>query len=162
MQEDPFERFLGDLEYPLFIVTARVGHGGEPTGCLVGFATQCSISPPRMLVCISKVNHSFLIMSRATHLAVHVVDHDQRELAELFGGKTGDEINKFELCQWIAGPFDVPLVVAPRRRMLVRVIERHDLGDHLGILVSPLETIATASDQLSPSQIKDLVPGHPL
>ena len=162
MQEDPFERFLGELEYPLFIVTARLGDGTEPTGCLVGFATQCSIDPPRMLVCISKANHSFLIMSQATHLAVHVVDHDQRELAELFGGETGDEINKFERCQWIVGPFGVPLIAGPRRRMLARVIERRDLGDHLGLLVSPLETIATPSEPLSPSQIKDLVPGHPL
>ena len=43
-----FDAFVGGLDYPVFVVTAA--HGEERSGCLVGFATQASIDPPRMLV----------------------------------------------------------------------------------------------------------------
>jgi flavin reductase (DIM6/NTAB) family NADH-FMN oxidoreductase RutF len=47
-----FNSLVGDLEYPMFIVTARAEE--EPLGCLVGFATQTSIDPPRFAVCLSQ------------------------------------------------------------------------------------------------------------
>ena len=46
-----FDAIVGNLEYPMFIVTTRAGE--EPLGCLVGFATQTSIDPPRFIVCLS-------------------------------------------------------------------------------------------------------------
>ena len=48
---DPHGRFndlVGGLDYPMFIATAR-SERGERAGCLVGFATQCSIDPSRFL-----------------------------------------------------------------------------------------------------------------
>ena len=38
--------FVGALDYPMYVVTAA-GAGAEWDGCLVGFATQCSIDPAR-------------------------------------------------------------------------------------------------------------------
>ncbi len=52
-----FARLVATLDYPLYVVTTAVNN--EPTGCLIGFATQCSIHPPRFLACISKKNHTF-------------------------------------------------------------------------------------------------------
>jgi len=54
---EAFEALVGDLEYPMFVVTARAD--GEPLGCLVGFATQTSIDPPRFAVCLSHRNRTF-------------------------------------------------------------------------------------------------------
>ncbi|MHB1539220.1 MAG: flavin reductase [Solirubrobacteraceae bacterium] len=51
------------------IVTAAAD--GERSGCLVGFATQCSIEPRRFLVCISVLNRTFEIAQRSNALAVH-------------------------------------------------------------------------------------------
>ena len=36
------------LDYPMYVATVRVGE--HRAGCLVGFATQASIDPPRFLV----------------------------------------------------------------------------------------------------------------
>jgi flavin reductase (DIM6/NTAB) family NADH-FMN oxidoreductase RutF len=49
---ETFSDLLGELDYPMFIVT--VAAGGERNGCLIGFATQSSIDPPRFLAVISK------------------------------------------------------------------------------------------------------------
>ncbi|HEX8931084.1 MAG TPA: flavin reductase, partial [Actinomycetota bacterium] len=43
------DRLVDRLDYPMLIVTAETD--GERAGCLVGFATQCSIEPPRFLLC---------------------------------------------------------------------------------------------------------------
>ena len=39
-----FDRLVNRLDYPMLVVTAEAD--GERAGCLVGFATQCSIQPP--------------------------------------------------------------------------------------------------------------------
>src|SRR3712207_2738370 len=103
-----FRALVGELEYPMFIVTARVD--GEPLGCLVGFATQASIDPPRFAVCLSRANRTWRRGREAELLAVHFVPREADELAALFGGETTDETDKFARCAWREGPQGVPLL----------------------------------------------------
>src|SRR3954462_8022729 len=100
--EETFQRLVAQLDYPMFIAT--VAAGGERSGCLVGFATQVSIRPGRFLVCLSEKNHTFRVAQRATHVGVHFVPAEREDLAELFGGETGDEVDKFARTSWHEGP----------------------------------------------------------
>ena len=102
LSESTFDALVGDLDYPMFIVT--VCADGEPSGCLVGFATQASIDPSRFLVCLSHVNHTCRVGRDAELLGVHFVPEEHAELAELFGGETGDEVDKFARCEWRPAP----------------------------------------------------------
>ena len=102
--EATFNSLVGDLDYPMFIVTACAD--GERSGCLIGFATQASIDPSRFLVCLSHKNHTYRVAVRAELLAVHFVPEEAEDLVELFGGETGDEVDKFERCAWRPGPAD--------------------------------------------------------
>ena len=155
-----FDEFVDGLDYPMFLVTTA--HDEQRAGCLVGFTTQASIDPPRMLVCLSTANHTYRVAEHAGLVAVHVLDPDQRDLAELFGGSTGDEVDKFGRCAWTAGPGGVPLVDDCERRFVGKVLERHRLGDHVGFLLEPLDVEASDSDKaLSYEQVEDLDPGHP-
>lgn len=157
---EEFGSFVDGLDYPMFIVTAV--SEGRPAGCLVGFTTQASIDPPRMLVCLSQRNHTYGVAERARFLGVHVLEPDQHELAELFGGTTGDEIDKFARCAWSAGPDGLPLLRDCPRRLVSRVLERHPLGDHVGFLLRPLSEHGGPSDQgLTYQQVRDVEPGHP-
>jgi flavin reductase (DIM6/NTAB) family NADH-FMN oxidoreductase RutF len=79
----------------MFLVTAVHPASGARAGCLVGFATQCSISPGRFLVAISRSNATHAVALAAEVLAVHGPARDQHGLAVLFGAETGDEIDKF-------------------------------------------------------------------
>lgn len=87
-----FERMMARLDFPMFVVTTRAGT--ERSGCLVGFACQASIRPPRFLVGLSKLNHTYRVARRANHLAVHLLTRRNRELAGLFGAETGDRIGR--------------------------------------------------------------------
>jgi flavin reductase (DIM6/NTAB) family NADH-FMN oxidoreductase RutF len=59
------------------------------SGCLAGFVTQCSISPPNFLVCISKVNHTLVVAQHSSGMGLHLLGADQVDLARLFGEETG-------------------------------------------------------------------------
>lgn len=157
---EEFEPFVDGLDYPMFVVTTAAG--GQRAGCLVGFTTQASIDPPRMLICLSERNHTYGVAERARFLGVHVLEPDQHELASLFGGTTGDEVDKFDRCAWHPGPDGLPLLDDCPRRLVGRVLERLPLGDHVGFLLQPLSEHAGPSDQgLTYQQVRDVEPGHP-
>jgi flavin reductase (DIM6/NTAB) family NADH-FMN oxidoreductase RutF len=146
----------------MFIVTA-VGGDGEQAGCLIGFATQCSVRPPRFLACISKQNRTFDVVGKAGTVVVHFLGQGQRGLAELFGGETGDEVDKFELCEWRPGPDGVPVLADVVGWFAGRVLDRHDLGDHVGLWLEPFAAEDDGGDPgLGFQSVKQIDPGHPV
>ncbi|MFL5821982.1 MAG: flavin reductase family protein [Solirubrobacteraceae bacterium] len=154
-----FNRLMALLDYPLFIVTAAAD--GQQAGCLVGFASQVSIHPPRFLVCLSVKNLTYRVASRAQALVVHLVPEDADELAELFGGETGDDTDKFAHCEWRPGPEGAPVLTELQNWFGGRIIARHDLGDHHGFLLKPIEGQAgCAASQLTFRRAKRIEPGH--
>jgi flavin reductase (DIM6/NTAB) family NADH-FMN oxidoreductase RutF len=159
-----FEEFVDRLDYPMFVVTAAHPSTAEPTGCLVGFASQVSIDPPGFLVCVSVTNHTHDIAVAAPTLAVHALTAEQHPIASLFGEETGDVVDKFAHCGWTTGPGGVPVLVDCPRRFVGRVVRTFDLGDHTGVLLAPLDD-ANPQPERSPllmfSDVRDLDPGHP-
>jgi|SRR5215203_183080 len=131
-----FNELVSELDYPMFLVTTRAGD--ELAGCLVGFATQCSIDPPRFLVCLSDKNRTCRIAREADALAVHFVPATGERLAELFGGETGDEVDKFARCEWQEGPAGLPILDECDNWFAGAVLARHKLGDHVGFLLEPI------------------------
>ena len=156
---ETFEALVGDLEYPMFIVTARAG--GEPLGCLVGFATQTSIDPPRFAVCLSHANRTFRRGHDADVLGVHCVPADAGDLAELFGGETGDETDKFARTEWHDGPGGVPVLERCRNWFAGRVLTRVDAGDHDLFLLEPIAGEAATEAEFTFHRAKRIDPGHP-
>ena len=130
-----FDRLMTTLDYPMFVVTAAAD--GERAGCLVGFATQASIRPARFLVGLSDKNRTHRVARGADTLGVHLLAAGQEDLAELFGGETGDEVDKFARVPWRPGPGGAPLLDDCPNRFEGRVLERIDFGDHLGFLLEP-------------------------
>jgi flavin reductase (DIM6/NTAB) family NADH-FMN oxidoreductase RutF len=154
-----FRELVGGLEYPMFIVTARAGD--EPLGCLVGFATQTSIDPPRFAVCLSHNNRTYRRGRDAELLGVHCVPEHAIELAELFGGETADEVDKFARCAWHEGPGGVPLLDECPNRFVGRVLWRSGAGDHDAFLLEPIAAEkGTAEEEFSFHRAKRIEPGH--
>ncbi|HEX8771522.1 MAG TPA: flavin reductase family protein [Acidimicrobiales bacterium] len=157
---DDFAALTDELDYGMFIVTAA--SGDRRAGCLVGFSTQCSIDPLRYLVCLSRLNHTTSVASVAAVLAVHVVTTGARDLAELFGTNCGNEIDKFDRCEWTRGPEGVPLLSGCPDRFVGRIRSQQDLGDHVGFVLELVEVSSDApGEPLTFQQLRDLQPGHP-
>jgi flavin reductase (DIM6/NTAB) family NADH-FMN oxidoreductase RutF len=159
-QPSAFERIVDQLDTPVFLATTA--DGSERSGCLIGFATQCSIDPPRFLVCVSKVNHTHGVAQGASIVVVHVPRTGDRPLAALFGGETGDEVDKFDRCDWTPGPGGVP-VLDGLDWFAGRIVSRTDVGDHVAIVLDPTgDGRATRTGApLRYHDVRDVQAGHP-
>ncbi len=108
------------------------------SGCLAGFITKCSIEPPRFLVCISKVNHTFFVAERSGGLVLHLLGEDQVELASLFGEQTGDVVDKFDRCRWHPARNGAPVLDECAAWVEGAIMDSFPVGDHQAFLVRPV------------------------
>ncbi len=157
--EDSFHGLV-NVDYPMYIVTAA-SHGTR-AGCLVGFATQASIDPSRLIVMLSKENHTYRVSQDAGELVVHFLHQDNYRLAELFGGETGDEMDKFAQCECQETAGGTPILRGTRGWVVGPILARLDAGDHVAHLVD-VDQAATdvPGAMLSFQAAQDLEPGHP-
>jgi flavin reductase (DIM6/NTAB) family NADH-FMN oxidoreductase RutF len=154
-----FHELAGELDYPMFIATTVAD--GERAGCLVGFATQCSIDPPRFLVCLSDKNRTYRVAARADALAIHFVPSSADRLAKLFGSQTGDEVDKFGRCEWREGPAGLPILAQCDNWFAGAILARHPLGDHVGFLLRPIAAHnGTPLDEFTFHRARRMAPGH--
>jgi flavin reductase (DIM6/NTAB) family NADH-FMN oxidoreductase RutF len=154
-----FESIVGRLDYPMFVVTALVGE--ERAGCLVGFATQCSIDPARFLVCMSDKNRTTRLLEHGDAMVVHLAPEDAAHIVELFGGETGDDTDKFARADWKPGPEGLPLLADCPSWFAGRIVERLPLGDHIGHILEPFAgEDASAGGWFPFSRAKEIEPGH--
>ena len=152
-------RWVGKIDYPMYIVTTAAR--GRRSGCLVGFATQCSIDPVRFLLCVSEKNHTYRVVQDADFLAVHLVPAAATSLVELFGSETGDDIDKFERCAWHEGPHGVPVLDDCPNWFAGRILDRLPAGDHVAFLLEPVEAGAgDDSSQFDFHRAKRFEAGH--
>ena len=156
---DAFDRLMRNIDPVMVIVTTIAGE--ERSGCLVGFHSQSSIDPPRHVVWISRANHTFEVAERASTFAVHTIPPERYDLAELFGGTTGDEVDKLAQCEWVAGPDGVPLLDGCPDRFVGRRVDWIDGdGDHCGVVLEIVEAAADAGPYVHLQDVLDLDPGH--
>ena len=159
MTEPAVHELVSELDYPMFIVT--VAAGGERAGCLVGFTTQCSIDPPRFLVCLSDKNRTYRVAERAETLVVHLVPAEATGLAELFGSETGDDGDKFARCAWRPGPGEVPVLEGCGNWFAARILDRLRAGDHVAYLLEPFEAGSDKREEpFTFHRAKRMAPGH--
>jgi flavin reductase (DIM6/NTAB) family NADH-FMN oxidoreductase RutF len=157
-QHRAFQSLVGRLDYPMLLVTTAAR--GERAGCLLGFATQTSIHPPRFLACISDKNRTCRVAQGAPAMAVHLVPADREDLAELFGGETGDDADKFARAEWRDGPAGLPLLDGCPSWFAGRIVERIVLGDHVGHLLEPFDGHDADDRWLGFARAKRIEPGH--
>jgi flavin reductase (DIM6/NTAB) family NADH-FMN oxidoreductase RutF len=156
---DPFTDLL---DYPMYVVTAEAEE--ERAGCLVGFASQCSIQPARFMIWLSKENRTYRVAERAERLAVHLLRRDQDRLAQLFGGETGDRTDKFADVPWHRGPGGSLILDEAPAWFVGGVENRIDGGDHVGFLLAPEAADNLAGPRTPLLTLNDthgITPGHP-
>ncbi|MFF7640594.1 flavin reductase [Streptomyces canus] len=157
------DAFIDRLDPDMCVVTAAAD--GDRAGCLVGFASQCSIEPVRYAVWLSKANRTYRLARTAPRLAVHLLTREQRGLAELFGGETGDRTDKFARARWREEAGGAVVLEEAAAWFVGTVVLRVEGGDHVGFVLEP-ETWGGREDTggaklLRLSDAASISPGHP-
>jgi flavin reductase (DIM6/NTAB) family NADH-FMN oxidoreductase RutF len=156
---DAFDRAMSSNDPAMVIVTTAVR--GRRAGCLVGFHAQCSIEPRRYVVWLSKANHTYGVALAAERFAVHHLVRGDRDLAELFGGTSGHDVDKFERCAWTDDGRGVPLLArCPNRFTARRVALLEEGSDHACIVVEPDRAEGGGFVPLRLGELSGISPGH--
>jgi len=160
METDDFAAVMASLDTAMIVVTAAAGD--ERAGCLVGFHSQSGIDPERYCVWLSKANHTYRVALRSPHLGIHFLTRDDMQLAELFGTRTGDDVDKFAGLAVEAGPDGVPMLLDCASRLVVRRTTLVDENsDHVCVATEAVEVVTSGSfEPLRLSQTVHLTPGH--
>lgn len=157
---EAFEQIMSDVDPPAYIVTSA--HAGDHAGCLVGYATQCSIDPPLFGVWLSKLNRTYRVARASQTVVVHLLRDGDDDLARHFGGETGDEVDKFAGIEWSSGPDGCP-VVERLDWFAGSIVDRFDTGDHVAFVLAPRGGQRRHSARpLSISELGDIEAGHPI
>jgi flavin reductase (DIM6/NTAB) family NADH-FMN oxidoreductase RutF len=145
VHDEPFDQLMEMLDHPVFVVTTQTD--GQPSGCLVSFATQISVRPARFVVGIPKYGHNLGVATRFDYLAVHVLSQGGHRLAQLFDDQTVDQLDRFRRCSWRAGPQGMPILDDAAAWFVARALNWSDLGDHVCNLLEPVAAWAPESSE---------------
>jgi flavin reductase (DIM6/NTAB) family NADH-FMN oxidoreductase RutF len=128
---------FGSFATGVTVITA-VREDGEPIGITANSMTSVSLDPPLLLWCIALTSSSTALFKLDTPFAVHVLAHEQRDLALHFARKNRA---KFDVDRhWRTNPHP-PHIADVLCRFDCRVHALHPGGDHL-IVVGEVTRLA--------------------
>lgn len=108
------------------VVTAR---GARPVGFAATSVTSVSLHPHLLSFNIARRASSWPTLAGTTHVGVHLLGEDQREIAERFAHGGGDRFAP--PTRWLLGPHGVPILDDVLVWMVCRVDARVPAGDHV-------------------------------
>ncbi len=130
---DELRRVLRRQVASVTVVTAA--GGDRPVGFTATSFTSVSLCPPLVSFCLDRGSSSWPVVRMAEHVAVHLLDDGQAELARTFATRG---IDRFAAAAWRPGPYGVPLLDHTLAWLVCRVVDRMAAGDHTIVLAQPL------------------------
>jgi len=120
-----FKHALSHFASGVTIVTTA--HEGTDYGLTVASFASLSLSPPLVLVCISKSSSSHEPIVKSGTFGVSILGSDQEAISGRFAARGGDKFAGLEIRR---GTLGVPLVANALATLECRVHEHVDGGDH--------------------------------
>ena len=124
------------LRHQASTVTVVTAPGTPPAGFTATSFTSVSLRPPLVSFCLGRTSSSWPAVSRADHVAVHLLAQRQQDLARTFATSG---VDRFAApTAWRAGPHGVPILDGTLAWVVCRVVDRVLAGDHAVVLAEPL------------------------
>jgi flavin reductase (DIM6/NTAB) family NADH-FMN oxidoreductase RutF len=123
-----------------------------PGAPLAGFTatsfTSVSLDPPLVSFCLANSASAWPAVQAADTIAVHVLTDGQEQVARTFATRGIDRFAAHGA--WRSGPDGVPLLDGVLARMICRVTQRVQAGDHTIVLATPEIGEHHADDEIAP------------
>lgn len=130
---DQVRRLLRRQAATVTVVTAA--GDTRPVGFTATSFTSVSMRPPLVSFCLYRGSSSWPTVRTADHVAVHLLDAGQADLARTFATSG---IDRFAAAEWRPGPHGVPLLEGTLAWLLCRVVQRVAAGGHAIVLAEPV------------------------
>ncbi|MDP9819176.1 flavin reductase (DIM6/NTAB) family NADH-FMN oxidoreductase RutF [Spirilliplanes yamanashiensis] len=148
MDPDLFRALLRRHAAAVVVVTAPGAPGTPPAGFTATSFTSVSLDPPLVSFCLARSASAWPAVSTADVVAVHVLGREQEQVARTFATRGIDRFAAHGA--WTAGPGGVPLLDGVLARLVCRVAQRVEAGDHTIVLATPELGEHHADPELTP------------
>jgi len=119
---------LGTFTYGVYVATCKAGD--KVNGLTLGWVSQVSQNPPRLMIATNKASCSCSLISESEHFIVHVLADEQVDLGKHFGSTHGWDTDKFEGIDWTPGVDGIPVLKGCKAILVCKKTDRVDAGDH--------------------------------
>jgi len=113
-------------------VATTCGLDGEPVGMTANAFMSVSLDPPLVMLSVARTAASFEAMEQCDRYAVHILCDGQQELSKVFARSAADGVEKFDGVDWHRAEDGLPLLDGCLARIECTVVDRVELGDHVG------------------------------
>ncbi|SFL39992.1 flavin reductase family protein [Shimia haliotis] len=121
----PYRNALGSFATGVTVVTTLTDTG--PIGMTANSFSSVSLDPPMVLWCPAKSSDRFVPFTEARHYAIHVLRHDQYDLALAFARRA----DAFDMVDVMPGSDKAPVFDDCLARFECSTAAAHDAGDHV-------------------------------
>jgi flavin reductase (DIM6/NTAB) family NADH-FMN oxidoreductase RutF len=129
------ELFRALLRRHAAAVVVITAPGSPPAGFTATSFTSVSLDPPLVSFCLAHSASAWPAVQTAELIAVHVLTQEQEQVARTFSTRGIDRFAAHGA--WQPGPGGVPLLDGVLARMVCRVFQRVEAGDHTIVLAAP-------------------------
>lgn len=138
----PLKHALAQFATGVAIVTACDAQG-QYVGLTVNSFNAVSLTPPLVLWSVDKHSRTLQAFEHASHFAVHILAHNQHDLAMRFASRTEDRFANLALDVGLGG---VPLISGSLATMQCRTHQRVAAGDHI-IMIGWVEALSETNSE---------------
>ncbi|MDP9793947.1 flavin reductase (DIM6/NTAB) family NADH-FMN oxidoreductase RutF [Catenuloplanes nepalensis] len=139
---DLFRQLLRRHAAAVVVITA------PGTGFTATSFTSVSLDPPLVSFCLARSASAWPAIAATPTVAVHVLGREQEHIARTFATSGIDRLAAHGA--WRPGPDGVPLLDGVLARLVCRVVDRVQAGDHTIVLASPLDGEHRADEAETP------------
>lgn len=111
------------------VVTSKRGNK-DINGLSVAWMSQVSWDPPLVMVSIGKVNYTHDFIKKSKVFAINILSQNMKDMAKLFGLKSGRDINKFQDIAYEFKKSGSPIISDCLAYLDCKVLKSFDVGDH--------------------------------
>ena len=128
MEEQKLIDIMSHRTYDLAIVTTRLDE--QINGQAVGWLTQASIKPPLIAIGLSEKNYTYHLIKESGVFAVNYLPKDRSDIVNLFGYKSGQEIDKFQNLEYGSVATGSPVLYDSAAFLDCKLANVYETGDH--------------------------------
>lgn len=114
-------------------VVTTEGQSGR-FGVTVSSMTSVSMEPPSILVCVNKDNLVAPAVLENGVFCVNMLREDQSSISDMFAGRQGSEIDRFECGNWTKSTTNCPALMGAATVFDCSLAESHLFGSHLVLI----------------------------
>ncbi|MCJ7624869.1 MAG: flavin reductase [Anaerolineaceae bacterium] len=125
---------LFKITYGLYIVSS--GNENQMNGYISNTVFQVTAEPPQIAVVCNKNNFTANIIDENKAFSVSILQKNTKsDLIQLFGYKSGKDINKFEDVSFKRGQTGVPIVINDTISWFeCKLVQKFDVGSHIAFI----------------------------